>query len=116
MIRKTITIALLPLAILSVSACTATTGVRPDANITSSFVPGVSTLSDVEAKLGQPIKSVANSNGTSTVTFHYGDAQISPLLLVGVVTGGHDITTVVTFDRRGKFVSLAQETDTHHLM
>jgi hypothetical protein len=116
MIRKTIATALLPLAILNISACTATTGVRPDANITTSFVRGVSTLSDVEAKLGQPVKSMSNPDGSSTVTFHYGDAQISPLILVGVVTSGHDVITVVNFDSHGKFASISQETDNRRLV
>lgn len=72
----------------------------------------MSTLSDVEAKLGQPMKTVTNADGSTTATFHYGEAHLGALALVGVgAATGRDIITVVNFDKRGKFLTLTQETD-----
>lgn len=110
MIRKTLAAALTTIALLNIAACTTTEGVKPDANISTSFVKGVSTVTDVEARLGQPLKTVTNPDGTSTVTFHYGEAHITAMALVGSVSG-EDIITVVNFDRRGKYLSLTQESN-----
>jgi hypothetical protein len=49
------------------SASTVTQGVSPDANASASFVRGVSTEQDVNARLGKPLKTVRNIDGTTTV-------------------------------------------------
>jgi len=110
MIRKLTAASLTTLALLSVSACTFSEGVKPDATVNESFLKGVSTETDVDAKLGQPMKAVTNPDGTRTVTYHYGEAHLGALALVGMASG-QDIITVVSFDRHGKFVLLSQETD-----
>ncbi|CAB3754374.1 hypothetical protein [Paraburkholderia humisilvae] len=112
MIRKLLVASISAAVLLSVTACAFTQGVKPDASVNTSFVKGVSTLSDVEAKLGQPMKTVTNSDGSTTVTFHYGEAHLGALAFVGVAGAtGQDIITVVNFDKRGKFIALTQETD-----
>jgi hypothetical protein len=115
MIRNLTAVSLTTIAVLSLSACAFTEGVKPDANVGTSLQKGISTESDVDARLGQPEKSVTNPNGTHTVTYHYGEAKINPLVLLGTSMGstGQDVITTVTFDRNGKFLSLAQETDNH---
>jgi hypothetical protein len=111
MFRNLTAVSLTAIAMLSMAACTTVTqGVKPDVNVASSFVKGVSTESEVDARLGKPLKSVSNPDGTRSVTYHYGEANISPLLLAGIAHG-QDIITVVNFDRNGKYVSLAQETN-----
>jgi hypothetical protein len=113
MIRKLVAVSLTTIAALSMSACAFTEGVKPDANVNTSFLKGVSTESDVNARLGTPTKAVMNPDGTHTVTYHYGEAHLGALALLGssVGTTGQDIITVVHFDRNGKFISLAQEID-----
>ncbi len=112
MIRKLLVVSIAAAALLNVAACSFTQGVKPDASVNTSFVKGVSTLSDVEAKLGQPMKTVTNTDGSTTATFHYGEAHMGALALVGFSGAtGQDIITVVNFDKRGKFQTLTQETD-----
>jgi hypothetical protein len=112
MMRTLLVTTLLGVCLLNLGACSFTEGVKPDAQINTAFVPGVSTLGDVEARLGQPMKVVTNSNGTMTATFHYGEAHLSALAFTGVgAATGQDITTTVTFDAHGRFVKLAQQTD-----
>jgi hypothetical protein len=112
MIRKLMAASLTSIAVMSLGACAFSEGVKPDANITTSFTKGVSTESDVDARLGQPMKSLINPDGTRTVTYHYGEAHLGALAFVGAGGAtGQDIITVVNFDRNGKFVSITQETD-----
>lgn len=110
MLGKSRTASLIAIATAGLTACTATQGVRPDANASASFVRGVSTEQDVDARLGKPLKTVRNSDGTMTATYHYGEANVSPLILVGVASG-KDIITTVNFDHSGRYLGMSQETD-----
>jgi len=104
--------ALLGVCLLNLGACSFTEGVRPDASVATTFVRGVSTLRDVEARLGPPMKIVTSSDGSTTATFHYGEAHLGAMALMGVSAAtGQDIITTVTFDAHGRLVNLAQETD-----
>jgi hypothetical protein len=52
MIRKLMAATVASIAVTSLGACAFSNGVKPDANITTSFTKGVSTESDVDARLG----------------------------------------------------------------
>lgn len=87
-----------------------TTGTKIDPTVVSSFQPGVTTLEQAEAKLGQPNSVTKQSDGSTTAvyTFAHGQASGSSYIpVVGAFVGHSDVQSQITelsFDKNGKYV------------
>jgi len=71
------------IVLLALGACS-TTGVQVSAAQAQQFTVGQSTVSQVEAKLGQPTGSTTNSDGTQTITYTQENNQADPMAYVPV--------------------------------
>ena len=112
--KKIIIVSIAAIAALNLTACSMTAGVKPDASVTSTFRKGVTTESEVTARLGTPEQTMSNMDGSRTVMYHYEAGTVSPLgLITGTADKSQAINTLVTFDRNGKFVGLTQMTGNH---
>jgi cell division septation protein DedD len=96
-------------ATLLIAGCVST-GTKVDPTVVASFQPGVTTLAEAEAKLGQPNNVTTESDGGTTVTYVYSHAQASGSSFIPVVgafvghTDSNTVTSMLTFDKYGKYV------------
>lgn len=87
-----------------------TTGTKVDPSVVSTFRPGVTTLQDAEAKLGQPNQVSTSSDGDTIVIYSFaqgGASGTSYIPVVGAFVGHTDVTTQncsLEFDHNGKFL------------
>lgn len=85
-------------------------GTKVDPAAVQAFQPGVTTLAQVEAKLGAPNETVTNSDGTTSISYVFTHAQASGssfIPIVGAFVGHTNATSTVatlTFDKSGRFV------------
>jgi outer membrane protein assembly factor BamE (lipoprotein component of BamABCDE complex) len=107
------TVALLTISALGLAGC-ASSGVKADPNVVSSFQPGVTTLADAEARLGAPSQSTHNSDGTTTLDYIFGSSKMSASTFIpvaGAFVGHSDTQTQITelqFDKNNLFVKSSQ--------
>lgn len=100
------------------SACAAT-GVQVKADQLTEFKPGVTTEAEVVAKLGRPITTSTNFDGSRTLAYYYAHYQTRPtsfIPVVGLIAGGSDMqtnTTIIRFDKDGRFIS-SSSTESQH--
>lgn len=100
---------LLTVGALALAGC-ATSGVKVDPNVVSSFKPGVTTLADAEARLGPPSQTTTNSDGTTTLNYMFGSSQVSASTFIpfaGAFVGHTDSKSQMTelvFDKNNRFV------------
>ncbi|MFA6230988.1 MAG: hypothetical protein WC617_12580 [Rhodanobacter sp.] len=100
---------LLTIGALALAGC-ATSGVKIDPNVVTSFKPGVTTLAEAEARLGQPSQTTRNSDGTTTLNYLFGSSQVSASTFIpfaGAFVGHTDSKTQITelvFDKNNRFV------------
>jgi hypothetical protein len=93
-----------------------TTGTKVDPNVVSSFQPGVTTVQEAKARLGQPNQETSESDGTTILLYQYAHAQASGssyIPVVGAFVGSSDVSndsTTLTFDKGGKFVKASHTT------
>ncbi len=106
-------ILLTTLLAVSLNACTETTGTQITQAQASQFTPGVSKLTDVESKLGQPSQLRSNSDGTTTAEYDYTHLQANAATYVPIVgmfagkTAVNQNTTNFLFDSNGVLKSSA---------
>lgn len=85
-------------------------GTKIDPTVVASFQPGVTTVAEAEAKLGKPNSVTTDSVGETYVTYVYAHAQSSASSFIPVAgafvghTDSDTVSTVLVFDRAGKFV------------
>lgn len=100
---------LLSVGALALAGC-ATSGVKVDPNVVTSFKPGVTTLADAEARLGQPSQTTHNSDGTTTLSYIFGASQVSASTFIpfaGAFVGHTDSQSQISelvFDKNNRFV------------
>jgi outer membrane protein assembly factor BamE (lipoprotein component of BamABCDE complex) len=100
--------------LLLLANCTSTSGRQIDQAELDTFKVGQTTQSDVLAKLGQPTSSVAESDGTTQVTYSYVHTRTRAetfIPIAGAFVGGADSqsqTVVFTFDKNHRLSSTAQ--------
>ncbi len=88
---------------LLATACTETTGKLVSSNDASQFTPGVSTVNDVEAKLGPPSQARTNSDGTTSLEYDYTHLQTNAATYIPIVgafagqTNVNQSTTIFLF-------------------
>lgn len=103
------------LAVSLLAGCV-TSGTKVDPNVVSTFVPGVTTLDQAEAKLGQPNAVTKQADGGTVIAYAFTHAQASGssyIPVVGAFVGHSDAntaTTTLTFDKNGRFVSSSSTT------
>ena len=73
------------LIVTSLSACNYSSGTNVTSDQAKQFTVGVSTLSQVEARLGQPTETTTNSDGSQTVTYQFNNTHQDALNYVPVV-------------------------------
>lgn len=106
---------LIKLSVLLTAGCVliagcATSGVKIDPNAVNSFKPGVTTLADAEARLGQPSQTTHNSDGTTTLDYIFGSSKVSASTFIpfaGAFVGHTDSQSQITelmFDKNNRFV------------
>lgn len=87
-----------------------TVGTKVDPSVVSKFQPGVTTISQAEAALGQPNNTTTMADGSTLIVYSFTHAQASGssyIPVVGAFVGHSDATTsmaMLTFDKHGKFV------------
>ncbi len=102
-------------AALLLSGCVSV-GTKVDPDVVASFQPGVTTLAEAEAKLGQPNSVSRLPDGSTIISYAFTHAQASGssyIPIVGAFVGHSDANTVVatlTFDKSGKFVQSTSTT------
>jgi len=85
-------------------------GTKVDPNVVSSFQPGITTIDQAEAKLGQPNAVNKLPDGSTIIVYAFTHAQASGssyIPIVGPLVGHSDansITAALTFDDAGKYV------------
>ena len=85
-------------------------GTKIDTATVNTFQPGVTTLSDAEAKLGAPNQVTHDSDGKTIVVYMYMKAHAngaSYIPIVGIFAGksiADNVSTTLVFDKAGKFV------------
>ncbi|TAL63682.1 MAG: hypothetical protein EPN79_16135 [Burkholderiaceae bacterium] len=90
-----------------------TTGTKIDPTVVNHFKPGVTTVADAEAALGQPNQVEQLSDGSTVLTYNFAHAASSGssyIPIVGAFTGHTDVQsqdTSLTFNAAGKFVKSA---------
>lgn len=92
------------------AGCATTMGRDYDPSKINQFVPGKTTLSEVEAVLGQPQEQETESDGTTRLHYQYISSQSSVGSYIpgvsmfdhGVATKGKD--TFLYFDKAGRYV------------
>ncbi len=100
---------LISIGALALAGC-ATSGTKIDPNVVNSFKPGVTTLADAEARLGQPSQTTHNSDGTTTLAYIFGSSKVSGSTFIpfaGAFVGHTDSQsqyTELVFDKGGRFV------------
>lgn len=96
-------------AMLLLAGCM-TVGTKVDPNVVNTFQPGVTTISDAEAKLGQPNQVTHDSDGQTIVVYVYIKSHASGasyIPIVGIFAGkgiSDNVSTSLTFDKQGRFV------------
>jgi outer membrane protein assembly factor BamE (lipoprotein component of BamABCDE complex) len=87
-----------------------TVGTKVDPAAVQQFKPGVTTLSDATAKLGQPNQTTQMPDGSTLLVYAYSHSQASGssfIPIVGAFVGHADANTQMTylsFDKSGKFI------------
>lgn len=85
-------------------------GTKVDPNVVKAFQPGVTTISEAEAKLGQPNQVSHDSDGQTIVVYMYAKSHASGasyIPIVGIFAGkgiSDTVSTTLTFDKQGRFV------------
>jgi hypothetical protein len=74
----------LMVVLLFVLTACSTTGVQVSTDQAKQFVIGQSTLTEVEGKLGQPTSTIANSDGSQTVSYKISHNHYDPLAYVPI--------------------------------
>ena len=98
------------LAVLVLAGCVSV-GTKVDPATVSTFQPGVTTISDAEAKLGTPNQVTHDSDGKTVVVYMYVKSHASGasyIPIVGIFAGksiADNVSTTLVFDKAGKFVS-----------
>lgn len=96
-------------ALLLLAGCVSV-GTKVDPNTVNAFKPGVTTIAEAEAKLGQPNNTTTMPDGSTLVVYSFTHAQASGssyIPVVGAFVGHSDANTtmaMLTFDKNGKFV------------
>jgi len=96
-------------AMLMLAGCM-TVGTKVDPGVVSTFRPGVTTISDAEAKLGKPNQVTQDSDGQTIVVYMYIQSHASGasyIPIVGIFAGkgvSDNVSTTLIFDRAGRFV------------
>jgi len=90
----------------------ASSGTKVDPRVVSTFEPGITTIAQVEAKLGKPNATTRLSDGSIQIVYAYTHSQGSGswIPFVGVFRGHADANTVtesLTFDKTGLFIQAA---------
>jgi hypothetical protein len=87
-----------------------TVGTKVDPAVVSTFQPGVTTMDQAEAKLGQPNQITQMPDGSTLLVYNFVHAQASGssyIPIAGAFVGHTDSQnqlTELTFDHSGKFV------------
>ena len=85
-------------------------GTKVDPNVVNTFQPGVTTISEAEAKLGQPNQVTHDSDGKTIVVYMYIKSHASGasyIPIVGIFAGksiADNVSTTLVFDKSGRFV------------
>lgn len=96
-------------ALLLLAGCM-TVGTKVDPNVVNTFQPGVTTIRDAEAKLGQPNQVSHDSDGRTVLVYVYVKSHASGasyIPIVGIFAGkgiADNVSTALVFDKGGKFV------------
>lgn len=86
-----------------------TVGTKIDPSVVSSFQPGVTTMNEVKAKLGEPSQTTSMSDGGTQLVYSFAHSQSSGssfIPVVGAFVGQNNTESQVveiSFDRKGKF-------------
>lgn len=86
-------------------------GTKTDQNVVNTFKPGVTTLAEVKAKLGDPNQTTQNADGSTLIQYIYATGHAngaSYIPVVGLFAGKSivdNVTRNLTFDKAGRFVS-----------
>ena len=105
---------LLALTTPMLADCTSTSGRQIDQATLESFKVGQTTQSDVIAKLGTPTSTIAESDGTTQVTYSYTHTTTRAetfIPVAGLFVGGADSqnqTVVFVFDKNHRLSSTLQ--------
>lgn len=95
---------LFSICLLALAGC-ASTGVKVDQNVVSSFQTGKTTYGEVLSRLGEPTTNTQSSNGTRTIVYTYAEAEVRPesfIPVVGLFVSGVDskaTSVALTFDK-----------------
>ena len=73
----------------ALSGCDYTSGTKVTSDQAQQFTVGVSTLPEVEAKLGQPTETTTNSDGTQTAVYQFNDTHWGAMNYVPLVGSLH---------------------------
>jgi hypothetical protein len=97
------------LLIMMVLAGCATTGSKSNSDVIASFKPGVTTVADAEATLGQPFQATRQPDGTQQLQYV---SKVDNLAADSTPTTGSSlpkrvqtsVSTMLSFDQNGHFV------------
>ncbi|MBB6249057.1 hypothetical protein [Rhodanobacter sp. A1T4] len=101
-------------ALVLLALCTAgcvTTGTKADPNAVAGFQPGVTTLDQVEARLGRPYSVSRTADASTIVAYSFANDQAGGsnhrtfISAFADDTGGNKDMVVLNFDKGSKFVS-----------
>ena len=73
----------------SMSGCDYTSGTKVTSDQARQFTVGISTLPQIEAKLGQPTETTTNSDGTQTVVYQFNNTHWGAMNYVPVIGSLH---------------------------
>lgn len=97
-------------AVVLMAGC-ASVGTKVNPNTVAAFKPGVTTIQQAEAKLGEPNNIVHNADGSTLLQYTYAHAKANGASYIPVVGlfAGKTITDSTTaslkFDKNGRYVS-----------
>jgi hypothetical protein len=103
------TMAVLTLS-MALAACATTDTHKVDATTLANFKPGVTTLADAEAALGDPVNTTKMPDGTTQIQYistNHSAASVQapvPGSLMPRGSSAKQVSTMLSFDQSGHFV------------